>query len=169
MTSSSIPQSLRELLSKLEFIGMVGLNQKVCMNSMSFVDADSWVGAIRRGLAGEGRKSMILHLQSMVTASGRALEQYHKTDYLPLLVKNLANAKSGIQHLIKTYEGSPGTVADLNICIADIDMQLKPYRHLLAQVQVSHSQPVNIPSHSHNSVNSSPMDEPPLPSTNMFD
>ena len=92
LSNTSIPQQLRELLARLEFIGMIGLNQKPCMNSLTFVDADSWIGAFKRALSGEGRRSMILNLQSIITSSGRALEQYHKTDYLPLLIKNLANA-----------------------------------------------------------------------------
>ena len=63
--------------------------------------------------------------------------------------------QTGISHLIKTYEKFPGIVADLRVCIEDIDMQLKPHRHLLAQVPVdikALEKPV-IP------------EDPPLPST----
>ena len=54
MSCKSIPASLRDLLTKLEFLAMTEVGYKVCMNDMSFVDGKSWYGAYKRASAGEG-------------------------------------------------------------------------------------------------------------------
>ena len=47
-SSNSIPATLRDLLGKLEFLSMIETGKKPCMGDMTFVDGNSFWGALVR-------------------------------------------------------------------------------------------------------------------------
>jgi hypothetical protein len=119
-----IPGNLKEILSNLEYLSMLEQGQKPCMNDQTFVNASSWYGAFVRSIKGEGRRSMILQINSIVDQALDALEKYKGQHFYGLLVKELIAARNGLTNLTKTYTKYPRTVSDLRICIANINLQL---------------------------------------------
>lgn len=138
MTANSIPDPLRDLLGKLVFLSMIEKGRKPCMHSMTFEKSTSWSGAIRRAFAGEGRKSMIIHINQIVDTAILAIEEYRDTEFLPLIVNKLAIAKVGIENLITTYQKHPDTIAKIKICIDNINIQLEKNKiHLQGHAPLS--------------------------------
>jgi hypothetical protein len=131
MTANSIPDPLRDLLSKLVFLSMIEKGRKPCMHDMTFVKSSSWMGSLRRAVAGEGRKSMIIHINQIVDTAIQAIEEYRDTEFLSLIVNKLAMSKIGIENLITTYQKHPDTIAKIRICVDNINIQLEKNKQFL--------------------------------------
>jgi len=129
--TNSIPATLNDLLVKLKFLSMIERGKKINMGSMDFVDCNSWWGAFKRSLAGEGRKSLMVHINQIVQQAITAIGEYKDTEFCALIVNNLAEAKIGIQNLSTTYQDDPNIVAQINVCVSNIDLQLEKNRSLL--------------------------------------
>lgn len=129
--TNSIPVTLNDLLVKLKILAMLESGKKINMGNMSFTEADSWIGALYRGLHGEGRKGLIVHLNQIVDHAITAIEEYQKTEFCGLIVNHLARARVGILNLSTTYVKYPKTVAQIRTCLDNIDLQLKKNKHLL--------------------------------------
>lgn len=130
-TSHSIPTTLRDLLSKLEFLSMIKPNQKPCMGDMTFVDATSFWGAVIRAMKGEGNKGMIAHIHQIIEQTIDAIEEYRHGEFLPIILSTLYKAKIGIAHLNTTYKDQPSVVSKINVILANINHQLQNYKDSL--------------------------------------
>jgi hypothetical protein len=125
--SESIPPSLRNLLTKLEYISMIERGQKPCFSDMTFVNSNSWVGAWKRLFSGENRKNLLFEIEQIIDRTILAIEEYTNKDYVKLLLENLNKAKVGIENLILTYTEHPDTVSNLRVHIINIDLTLKKH------------------------------------------
>ncbi len=129
--TNSIPVPLNDLLVKLKILGKIERGNKINMGTMTFTESSSWMGALNRTLCGEGRKGLMTHLNQIIQQSINAINEYHNTEFCGLVVNHLAQAKIGIQNLITTYQSDPNTVSQLEICIANINLQLEKNHSLL--------------------------------------
>lgn len=127
-TSHSIPTTLKGLLSKLEFLGMIERGQKPCMGDMTFVDGNSLWGALIRALKGEGHKGMLAHINQIIEQTIDSIEEFKDTEFLPIIIIDLNKAKIGITHLSTTYKDQPAVTSELNVIIANINHQLKKHK-----------------------------------------
>jgi hypothetical protein len=125
MKSESIPTSLKNLLSKLEFLSMIERGKKPCFGDMTFVSANSWMGSWKRMFMGENRKNLLFEIEQIVEQGILAIQEYNSTNYLPIILENLSKAKIGIENLILTYSDHPNTISKLRIYILNIDIILK--------------------------------------------
>jgi len=125
--TESIPPSLRNLLTKLEYISMIERGQKPCFSDMTFVNSNSWVGAWKRLFSGENRKNLLFEIEQIIDRTILAIEEYANKDYVKLLLENLNKAKTGIENLILTYTEHPDTVSNLRVHIINIDLTLKKH------------------------------------------
>lgn len=144
--TNSIPTPLNDILVKLKILSMIESGKKINMGNMTFTDASSWLGAFQRGLQGEGKKSMIVHLNQIVDQAIAAINEYQYTEFCGIIVNHLAQARVGIQNLTTTYTSHPKTVAQIMICLENIDLQLKKNQSLLFghQPSVSKSAPESV-------------------------
>ena len=129
--TNSIPATLNDLLVKLKILSMIERGKKINMGSMSFTDSNSWVGALTRSLSGEGRRGLMLHLNQIVQQAIGAINEYQTTEFCVLVVNHLSQAKIGIQNLTTTYQSDPSIVAQIEVCLSNIDLQLDKNRSLL--------------------------------------
>lgn len=148
--TNSIPATLNDLLVKLRILSMIERGKKINMGTMTFTDSSSWMGAIERSLSGEGRKGLMVHLNQIVQQAINAINEYQKTEFCGIIVNNLAEAKIGIQNLTTTYQSDPSIVAQIEVCISNINLQLEKNRSLLEGHQAT-SKPINnVPIHINN-------------------
>ena len=131
IVTNSIPPTLRDLLIKLKVISNIERGFKINMGSMTFTDSKSWSGALNRSLNGEGRKGMMVHLDQIVTQAIAAISEYNGTEFMKIIVNYLAGAKLGIQNLLVTYQEDPDSVAKIDVCIKNIELQLSHNSSLL--------------------------------------
>lgn len=129
--TNSIPSTLSDLLVKLKILGMVERGTKINMGTMTFTDASSWSGAVTRSVSGEGRKGLLVNLSQIVQASINSINEYKNTEFCHLIVNHLALAKIGIQNLQATYQSDPSTVAQMEVLVDNIELQLSKNRELL--------------------------------------
>jgi hypothetical protein len=125
MKSESIPTSLKNLLSKLEFLSMIERGKKPCFGDMTFVSSNSWIGSWKRMFMGENRKNLLFEIEQIVEQGILAIQEYQNTNYLPIILENLSKAKIGIENLILTYSDHPNTISRLRVYILNIDIILK--------------------------------------------
>ena len=135
--TNSIPTTLNDLLVKLKILSMIERGKKINMGTMTFTDSASWMGAIGRSLTGEGRKGLMVHLSQIVQQAINAINEYQNTEFCGLIVNQLAQAKIGIQNLTTTYQSDPNVVAQIDVCVSNIDLQLEKNRSLLEGHQPS--------------------------------
>lgn len=138
--TNSIPPTLNDLLVKLKILSMIERGKKINMGTMSFTESNSWMGSLNRSLNGEGRKGLMVHLTQIIQQAIAAINEYQDTEFCKLIVNNLAQAKVGIQSLTTTYQDDPNIVAHVDVCIANIDLQLEKNRSLLDGHQVPKAQ-----------------------------
>lgn len=138
---------------------MIERGHKINMGTMTFVESTSWLGSLQRSLNGEGRKGLMIHLNQIIQQAITAINEYQNTEFCKIIVNSLAHAKIGIQNLITTYQNDPSIVAQLEICIENIDLQLEKNRSLLEGHAIT-SHPITIPS-------SSIRDQPPFGSNGL--
>lgn len=123
-TTLHIPTSLRDLLVKLEFLGMIERGKKINVSTLSFTDAESWVGAVQRRITGEGKKGLVIFINQLIVQAITAMDEYQTTDLAELISCYLSKARDGIMNLLITYQNDPCTVAEIMICARNIDFQL---------------------------------------------
>lgn len=128
---NSIPATLNDLLVKLKILGKIERGNKINMGTMTFTESSSWTGALGRKISGEGRKGLMTHLNQIIQQSINAINEYQDTEFCGLVVNHLAQAKIGIQNLTTTYQSDPNVVSQIEICIANINLQLEKNRSLL--------------------------------------
>lgn len=128
---NSIPVTLNDLLVKLKILSMLERGKKINIGTMSFVDANSWIGSFTRSITGESRKGLMIHLNQIIQEAINAIEEYSNTEFCKIIVNHLAQAKVGIQNLITTYQSDPYIIAQIYVCITNIDLQLEKNRKLL--------------------------------------
>ena len=143
--TNSIPATLTDLLVKLKILSMVERDKKVNMGSMTFVDSNSWWGSFQRSLAGEGRKSLMVHLNQIINQAITAINEYKTTEFCKIIVNHLAEAKIGIQNLQTTYQDDPHIVAQIATCVTNIDLQLTKNQCLLDGHQGLTSKTTTVP------------------------
>src|SRR5207253_11380651 len=101
------------------------------VGNMTFVDCTSWIGTIQRSLTGEGRKNLMAHLDQIIKDAITAIEDYKDTEFRRLIVNYLSRAKMGIANLIPSYMDDPNIIAQINVHMANIDLQLEKNIDLL--------------------------------------
>ena len=129
--TDSIPKVLEEILVKLRVIAMIPQNNKINLNTMSFVDSKSLIGAVQRSFHGEGRKGLVIQLGQIIAQAIQAISDYKETDLCGLIVNLLAESKIGINNLSSTYQDDPNICAQFDIIRRNIDIQLTKHKHLI--------------------------------------
>ena len=129
--TSSIPIDLQELLIKLEFISLIQEGTKLNTNNMSFVSADSWIGAFKRAYYQENRETTIQYINNVINSTISAINCYNESDYLRNIINSLNGAKIGIEKFQSTYRDDPKLRSKLNVCLSNIGIQLEKYKHLI--------------------------------------
>ncbi|WP_297890398.1 hypothetical protein [Sulfurihydrogenibium sp.] len=128
-----IPTQVRELLKKLEFLAMIEVGKKPCMNDLVFVDKESWMGAFYRNRSGESRKGNMMQIEQIIDQTITAINDLQKVgqytieernNLIMIILRTLRKAKVGILKLTETYHDSPITIAHINVIISNIDLQL---------------------------------------------
>lgn len=146
-----IPATLNDLLVKLKILSMIERGKKINMGTMTFVESTSWWGSFNRSLSGEGRKCLMIYLNLIVSQSITAINEYQDTEFCKLIVNSLAEAKIGIQNLLTTYQTDPSIVAQIKVCLENVDIQLEKNRDLLNGHQlvnkIRYSNPIPIKEH----------------------
>ena len=142
--TNSIPATLNDLLVKLKILSMVERGKKINTGNMTFTDANSWIGSFTRSLSGEGHKGLLIYLNQLIQQSINAINEYQDTEFCKLIVNQLAQAKIGILSFATTYQRYPDVVAQIEVCVSNIDLQLEKNRHLLDghQKQISNENPI---------------------------
>lgn len=129
--TNAIPSTLSELLVKLKIFSMIERDKKINMSTMTFTDSSSWTGALKRSMSGEGRKGLMLHIKQIIEQCIAAIDEYQSTEFCAIIVNALAGARIGIHNLTVTYQSDPSMVAQLEVCISNIDLQLRKNHKLL--------------------------------------
>lgn len=127
----SMTSGLRDLLAKMEFLGMVRAGQKLNMSNMSFVESDSWTGSLMRRLFGENRRNTLIEIDQILDQAILAINDRNNNDFLSLIITAMNRSREGISTLAITYCDHPQVVAKIKICLANIDIQLKKNQHLI--------------------------------------
>jgi hypothetical protein len=125
MKTDSIPSSLKNLLSKLEFLSMIDRGKKPCFSDMTFVSSSSWYGSWKRMLNGENRKNLLFELDQIIDQCILAIQEYTNTPYISIIIETLSKSKLGLENLILTYSDHPITVSKLRVHILNIDLLVK--------------------------------------------
>lgn len=110
---------------------MIGRNKKPNMYDMSVCEASSWMAAMYRMWNGESHRNMLIELNIIIDATIQAITEYQDTEFLPLIINNLSEAKIGITNLLTTYQKRTDVVAKLTTLLNNIDMQLGHNREIL--------------------------------------
>jgi hypothetical protein len=128
-----MPVALRDLLSKLEFLSMIKQNLKPCLGDMTFVEANTLYGAIKRAFKGEGSNGMLLYVNQTIEQTVEFIEDYKDTEFFSIIIEKLANARIGIANLAITYtkENQPSVVSRINVILSNVDLTLKKYKNVL--------------------------------------
>lgn len=129
--ANSIPVSLKHLLFKLHFLSQIDRGHKPNLSDMSLVESTSWFGALTRSFKGESRKTMLASTEKIIEETIEAINIYSSSDYLPLLIHRLYDARRGIDSLKTTYHNDHNTKSRISVILDDIDIQLEKYRHHL--------------------------------------
>ena len=129
------------------------------MNDMTFTPAKSWAGALKRSRNGEGRRNLVIQLNTIVDETITMINKYEDTEFLPLIVNTFSRAKMGLNNLLSTYANKAETIASLKVLLLNIEMTLEKHKTLL----VGHYPPpktnsINIPGSKSSSISSSPSD-----------
>lgn len=120
MTQLVIPSRLQDLLSKMDFYGQQRSNNKVCVKTRMYVNADSWYGWVYRRMHGESKHDLVLDLKAVM------LEFYKCWEDNPLhhvlMVRYLDRMRNGLVHLLAIYANFAGVVADVTVILETIDI-----------------------------------------------
>jgi len=121
----SIPDPLKDLLERLEFISILKPGDKPCFNDISIVRSNSWIGTIKRFIKSENRDMMALHIEKIVEVTCASIENYKGTVYHQTLTDSIHYAREGLVNLMETYKNCPKTTSRLKVCITNLNLQMK--------------------------------------------
>jgi hypothetical protein len=125
MSVENIPITLEKLLIKLDMISRIKPGEKFNISSMSFVNSNSWVGTIRRMLAGENRSTLMVYLNATIYETIQAVRDFRNNDSFSSLIREaMIKCKTGIVNLSETYKDDPYLLSQLGICITTLDLQI---------------------------------------------
>lgn len=127
--TNSIPITLNDLLVKLQILSMIERGQKINMGTMTFVDSSSWFGSIQRSLNGEGRKSLMIQINQIIHQAIEAISEYKNTEFYKLIIDKLDSSKLGLDNLSITYQNDPNIVAQVKVCIDNINLQIRRHQN----------------------------------------
>ena len=131
MTSNSIPIELRELLVKLNYLSMIPNSSKLNTNTMSFIKSDSVMGSLIRSYYHEDRNVSLEFVKQTISQTIKLINDYGKSDFLKIIINSLNTAKVGIIELLTTYRDDPKMIANIQVCLDEIDIQLTKYKYLI--------------------------------------
>ena len=134
MSTLQIPLPLSELLHKLAVLSLIEKDYKLNVNTLSFVSNESWYGAFSRYYYGESRKSLIEMLNKVIQQTIQAIQDYANTEFCKLVINHLALARGGINNLRTTYDDDPNILAQLEIILENIDIQLDKNKNLITNL-----------------------------------
>ena len=126
----TIPPSLNDLLVKLRVLSLIERGHKVNISTVSFTSAASWWGSIRRCWMGECRRGLLSHISGVLQQTSATMIEYQDSELCGIVVNSLANARQGVANLRETYAHDPNMVAQVDIFLTTIDLQLEKYQHL---------------------------------------
>lgn len=133
--ATSIPIDLQDLLVKLNFISMIQAGQKLNANTMSFSNNNTYlqmlIASIRRTINVEDRNTTLNYLNDTINLTIDAINKYSDSEFLRNIINSLNAARIGISRLEATYQNDPGVISKLRVYLANIDVQLNKYRHLI--------------------------------------
>lgn len=131
MSTNPIPVELRELLVKLNYLSMIPSSSKLNTNTMSFVKSDSFLGSFLRKYYHEDRNVSLEFIKQTIITTIKLINDYSKTDFLKILINSLSTARLGISELLTTYREDPKMIANIQVCIDEIDIQLNKHKSLI--------------------------------------
>lgn len=142
MASNPIPQPLRETLDDLGYLSQLKKGLKPNMNSKTF-SSDSYLDRFYRTISWESFERNIKDINNCIDTTIRYIYEYKDTEFLPLIIASLAEARQGIESLLVTYRDQPMRTARIRTCLKNIDLQLnknKQYvpEHLLHETNSEH-------------------------------
>lgn len=123
--NDSIPEKLSDLLVSLKFLSQIHDGQKPCMGDYSLVDAKSWWGSFIRTITGESKERVVKCINDIITETIALMNKHRGTQFYPLIIKSLKDARLGITKLMITYKKYPKIFAQIEVVIENIDLQLK--------------------------------------------
>lgn len=130
MSVRPIPDTLTEILVKLELIARLQPNQKLNICSSTYADAANrsflgyLMGVWHRKYYNEGRTSLLLHLQKVINNGIAALQEF--PDFRSDLITSLNSVSIGLSNLMITYANDPDVTARIAVLIREIARQLQP-------------------------------------------
>jgi hypothetical protein len=127
----SIPAHIKELLANLEFIAMIEKGKKPCLSDMTFVEATSWHGALKRRQYAENKKELLNFIDGVVEQSFAVIGDPRNREYIPTIIQTLSRAKIGISNTQATYQNHPSFISRVRVILSNIDHQLK--KHEIAE------------------------------------
>lgn len=122
---------MSELLHKLAVIALIEKEYKLNVYTLSFTQNSSWCGSLNRYLRGESRRSLIDMLNKLIQQTIQAIQDYSNTEFCKLVINHLNSAKTGIENLSVTYKDDPNIVAQLEIILENITIQLDKNKSLI--------------------------------------
>lgn len=131
ISSKAIPVDLCDLLVKLQFLSMIKRGSKINTNTMNFVESDSWLGALKRMVSHENRRTTLTYVYNTIDLAIDAINKYAGSEYFRILINSLATARLGIAELITTYREDPEVISHIKVCLANIDIQLNKHKSLI--------------------------------------
>jgi len=131
MLKNAIPDSLRQILVDLNFLGQIARDTKPCFSNKILISSDSWWGAFRRMVMRESRQRVIMKVEQIINNTVDAIENKKYSEHLPLTINSLNDANNGVLNLLYTYDADPDMKSRLSIQLKNIDIQLTQYRFLI--------------------------------------
>ena len=127
INSNSIPIHLKELLKNLEYLAMIETGMKPCLSDMTFVDANSWLGAWKRSRMVENKKALASFIDQVIEQALAEIKDNRNKEYLDTIVETLSRAKLGIKNTLTTYQDYPVFTSNIKVILSNIDRHLKNY------------------------------------------
>lgn len=118
----TIPQTLKDLLEKLEFISLTKPGKKQNISSKSFIESTGFLSSIIRTWYSENQDKTVDFLDKVIEDTIEALKHHEK--YRDIIKEKLNCAKIGIENLRTTYKDSAWTCSRLGVILTNIEIQL---------------------------------------------
>lgn len=126
-----VPTQINELITNLSIVGLISKDQKLNIRTMSFSPAFTWGQAFYRAWHKESRTELITFLRDLLDQTLLFMDDYKETKFLKIIVNHLNLSRKGIVNLLDTYCEDPNIIAQLQVIIENIDIQLERNRKLI--------------------------------------
>ncbi len=113
-------ESLVILLTKSKFYAMIKVDEKPCINNMTFVSSKSFTGAFYRMVHNESADNLLLHVNLYVNTVGSMLEDHKHSSFYPTVISHGTEALAGLSNLLITYKSRPAVVTKLTVLIQQL-------------------------------------------------